>query len=238
MALDLVPISAYGGGVVALPWEGVVLSAMVLDPSGTPTNNDISEAFDDGVDGRRQRSGDHQAVRARRSSDRGRLLEQQDPPLADPGPVQRRPTSRRGASSPCSGIPARSSGGSSSGSSRSCSYPVQPANREDNTWTVFYGFDQYFWHPGGDQKRGIGMFFNFGASDGEREPGQVQLQRGNRGQRGRAGAPARHLRGRLDAHPVQRQLRAVPAPAARPRPRPRGRGRDVLQRRRSRGGST
>jgi len=31
---------------------------------------------------------------------------------------------------------------------------------------VFYGFDQYLWQPAGDPKRGIGMFFTFGASDG------------------------------------------------------------------------
>jgi len=49
MSLALVPISAFGGGIVALPWEGVTLSALVLDPSGTPTNNDLSEAFQDGV---------------------------------------------------------------------------------------------------------------------------------------------------------------------------------------------
>jgi porin len=48
--------------------------------------------------------------------------------------------------------------------------PVQPANREDSTWAMFYGFDQYFWHPGGDRTRGIGLFFNFGASDGKANP--------------------------------------------------------------------
>jgi porin len=30
MALVLVPLSAYGGGVIALPWEGVILSALVI----------------------------------------------------------------------------------------------------------------------------------------------------------------------------------------------------------------
>ncbi len=34
---------------MVLPWEGVVLSAMALDPSGPAMNNDISEAFRDGV---------------------------------------------------------------------------------------------------------------------------------------------------------------------------------------------
>ena len=49
MSPALVPISAYGGGVVVLPWEGLVLSVLALDPSGTPKNNDVAEAFDDGV---------------------------------------------------------------------------------------------------------------------------------------------------------------------------------------------
>ena len=35
---------------------------------------------------------------------------------------------------------------------------------------MYYGFDQYLWHPGGDPKRGIGVFFTFGASDGEANP--------------------------------------------------------------------
>ena len=48
--------------------------------------------------------------------------------------------------------------------------PVQPANKEDSTWALFYGFDQYFWQPGGDPKRGIGIFFNFGTSDGNPNP--------------------------------------------------------------------
>ncbi len=48
MSLDLVPFSAYGGGIIGMQWENVLLSAMLLDPSGTATNNDISEAFDDG----------------------------------------------------------------------------------------------------------------------------------------------------------------------------------------------
>jgi porin len=42
MSPALVPISAYGGGVVVLPWEGLVLSVLALDPSGTPKNNDVT----------------------------------------------------------------------------------------------------------------------------------------------------------------------------------------------------
>lgn len=169
MGAALVPISAYGGGVIVLPWEGAVFSAMALDPSGTPTNNDISEAFDDGVT--LLASGKvtikpfgllgHQSVGGMWSN-KSRLSLIQDPSniarglaqerfplLADPGPILRRILERF--------FPG-------------LLVPVQRANREDNTWMVFYGFDQFFWHPGGDQKRGIGMFFNFGASDGKANP--------------------------------------------------------------------
>jgi len=47
--LDLFPLSAFGGGVVVLPAPWLQLTASVVDPSGSPTNNDISEAFQDGV---------------------------------------------------------------------------------------------------------------------------------------------------------------------------------------------
>src|SRR5262249_684392 len=41
MILEQIPISAYGGGVLALPREDIVLSAIVLDTSGSPTGNDL-----------------------------------------------------------------------------------------------------------------------------------------------------------------------------------------------------
>src|SRR5215468_3156818 len=45
----LAPLTAYGGGLVILPWEGAVFTVSALDPSGTATNNDIGDAFSDGV---------------------------------------------------------------------------------------------------------------------------------------------------------------------------------------------
>jgi porin len=169
MALAMVPFSAYGGGVIVVPWEGAVISAMALDPSGTPTNNDISEAFDDGATV--VASGQvtikpfglvgHQTVGGTWSNkthlsldqDPGNiarfLLEERFPRLGDPGPILRRILERF--------FP-------------QLLVPVQPAKREDSTWAVFYGFDQYLWQPAGDPKRGIGIFFNFGASDGNPNP--------------------------------------------------------------------
>lgn len=35
---------------------------------------------------------------------------------------------------------------------------------------MFYGFEQYLWHPGGDTNRGVGVFFTFGTSDGKANP--------------------------------------------------------------------
>ena len=49
MALALFPFTAYGGGLVILPWDGAVFTVSALDPSGTATNNDIGDAFQDGV---------------------------------------------------------------------------------------------------------------------------------------------------------------------------------------------
>jgi porin len=169
MSLVLVPVSAYGGGVIALPWDGVVLSALLLDPSGTVMNNDISEAFDDGFMvlatgqvavtpfGRHgtQKVGFMWSDKKRLSLDQdpanlGRLLlTERFPRLGNPGPVLRRILERF--------FP-------------ELLIPTQRANREDSTWTVLYGFEQYLWHPGGDPKRGIGVFFTFGASDGKANP--------------------------------------------------------------------
>jgi porin len=169
MSLALVPISAYGGGLVVLPWDGVVLTALVLDPSGTVKNNDVTDAFDDGVMvlgtgqvtitpfGLRghQRAGFMWSDKERLSlvQDPGNiarfLLTERFPRLGDPGPVLRRILERF--------FP-------------QLLVPVQRANREDSTWAMFYGFDQYLWHPGGDRTRGIGVFFTFGASDGKANP--------------------------------------------------------------------
>jgi porin len=169
MAADLIVISGYGGGVVALPWEGVILSAMAIDADGTPTNNDISEAFQHGA--MVIASGQvaikpfglvgHQTV-AGLWSDKSRisliqdpsnvanfLLKERFPLLGNPGPILERILERFAPN---------------------LLNPVRPANTEGSTWFVFYKFDQYFWQPAGDPKRGIGMFFQFGASDGDANP--------------------------------------------------------------------
>jgi porin len=48
--------------------------------------------------------------------------------------------------------------------------PTQPPNRKSSSWSIDYAFDQYLWQPADDAKHGIGVFFSFGASDGNPNP--------------------------------------------------------------------
>jgi porin len=167
--LALFPLTAYGGGLVILPWEGAVVTMAALDPSGTATNNDIGDAFQDGVlvtaEGRvtikpfglvgHQLLGGGWSNKERLSLEQGPsnlarlLLTQQFPHLADPGQVLVRFLERF--------FPA-------------LLVPSQPPNRVHYTWSVYYNFDQYLWSPEGAPDRGIGVFFRFGASDGVANP--------------------------------------------------------------------
>lgn len=165
LAGALVPLSAYGGGIVALPWEGVALSTMALDPSGTIMNDDVSKAFRDGVlllssaqvtfkpfglVGHQGVAGmwsnkEHSSLNQDPSNIARLLLFDKFPRLANPGPGLER-------------IFARYFPG--------LLQPAEPLNQESDTKAIFYNFDQYLWQPKDDPKRGIGVFFAFGASDG------------------------------------------------------------------------
>jgi porin len=50
-----------------------------------------------------------------------------------------------------------------------------PPNRESSSWALSYSFDQYFWQPDGNPNHGIGLFFGFGASDGNPNPIQYSF---------------------------------------------------------------
>lgn len=169
MAMGLVPVSAYGGGIIVLPWEGAVFSAMAIDPAGTPAKDDLGDIFDDGatvvasLGAKIEPFGlvGHQNVGGMWSSvNRVSLVQdpaniatalatERFPRLQDPGPILTSFLERF--------FPA-------------LLVPVQSLNREDDTWAVFYSFDQYFWQPDDDPKRGIGIFFSFGVADGNTNP--------------------------------------------------------------------
>ena len=177
MILEQVPISAYGGGVIALPREDIILSALVLDPSGTPESNDLGDAFSDGVmlvgGGKltikpfelvgHQNVGFSWSNKERFSLSQDPsniaklLLFERFPRLGNPGPILEDILARF--------FP-------------NLLRPAQPANRSSSTWSINYAFDQYFWQPDGDPKHGIGMFFSFGASDGNPNPIQYTFLAG------------------------------------------------------------
>jgi porin len=154
----------------------VTLSALVADPSGTATNNDVTEAFHDGVmvvafaQAAVKPFGlvGHQKVYYLWSNKERNSLDQDPTNLArlltvrllptfdDPGPILRRILER---------FP-------------SLLAPVEPLNRKSDTWAVAYTFDQYLWQPAADPTRGIGVFFTFGASDGNPNPIQYSYAAG------------------------------------------------------------
>jgi porin len=169
MTLDQVPISAFGGGFIALPRDDITLSAMALDPSGTPTSDSLGKAFSDGVMvtgggqltvkpfglvghqslGFSWSNEDRLSLTQDPSNIARSLLTDRFPLLASPGPVLTNILQRF--------FP-------------SLLVPVRPANRANSTWSINYAFDQYFWQLDRDPKHGIGLFFAFGASDGNPNP--------------------------------------------------------------------
>jgi len=165
----LVPISALGGGIVLVPWDGAVFSASVLDPTGTPKNSGFGDFFQHGVmvasEGRVTVKpfgllghqtlgftwGDEQRISLIQdpANVARALLFDKFPRLADPGPILRRIIERR--------FP-------------SLLQPVSSLNTVHDAWNVYYNFDQFLWSPKGNPTRGIGPFFRFGISDGEANP--------------------------------------------------------------------
>jgi len=188
ISLAMVPISAYGGGVMVLPTPDITLMALALDASGTPSENDIGKAFDDGVtlvsaaNVKIKPFGlvGHQSVTGV-WSDKNRfsldqdpdnlkraLLQEKYPILGNPGPLLERILAKH--------FP-------------QLLIPVEAANKKDSTWSVVYSFDQYFWQPDGDSKRGIGLFFSFGATDGNPNPIQYSYLMGIGGKGAFSGRP-------------------------------------------------
>ncbi len=152
------------------------MSGLAIGPNGTPTSNDVGQAFDGvmivgsgkltvkpfGLVG-------HQSLgftwnnKERFSLDQDPsniarlLLDQQFPRLASPGPVL---TQILANSFP------------------NLLVPTQPANRLISSWTISYAFDQNFWQPDDDPKHGVGAFVGFGASDGNPDPIQYAFLAG------------------------------------------------------------
>ena len=164
--LEQTPISAWGGGLIALPTKDLTLSALALNPTGTPTTNPV---FGDGVEVlanaqltvRPWGLFGHQAVgyswndKERYSLDQEPgniarlLLYARFPQLANPGPELIDILERFFPGLLVS--------------------PVPP-NTKSSSWAFTYTMDQYFWQAANTPNKGLGVFFSFGASDGNPNP--------------------------------------------------------------------
>jgi porin len=163
-----VPISAFGGGLIALPTKDLSLSLIALSSDGTPTNNNIGDAFNKGamvVGGGaltihpygllgHQNLSFLWSTQDRLSLEQNPrdlalfLLQSRYPKLGDPGQILGQILEQY---FPDLGT------------------PVSP-NHESSSWAVGYGFDQYLWQPAGDSTHGIGVFLSANASDGNPNP--------------------------------------------------------------------
>lgn len=169
LASALVPLSAFGAGIIYLPNHDVHITGMVLDPSGTIMDNDLGDAFDDGVmavgsfDVKTKffgRPGHQNLLLSWSNKERisliqdpsniaRLLLNERFPRLGDPGPILYE-------------ILAEKAPG--------LLVPTVPLNEEDETWAAVYSFEQYLWQPAGNPRSGVGMFFSAGVSDGRANP--------------------------------------------------------------------
>jgi porin len=216
------------GPTLRHPDDWLLLSALAVDPSGTVMNNDVSEAFDDGamvitsakvsikpfgLRGTQSVGGiwsnkSHLSLQQDPSNIAPLLAEERFPRLADPGRLLTRILQRFRSD---------------------LLTPTQPPKREDTTWFVYYSFEQYFWHPGVDQTRGIGMFFNFGTSEGKANPIKYSFITGIGGKGVVPGRPHDTFGVGWARTEVSGNFVSVPPRHLRSGLRPRGHRRDVLQ---------
>ena len=169
MTTAFAPISAFGGGAIALPTPDLTLSLLALGSSNTPSDNDVGDAFSQGtvvvgsgamtikpygLVGHQSvsflwSSQDRFSLEQNPSNLAALLLQSRFPRLDNPGPILEDILARY--------FP-------------NLIIPASPPNKESSSWAVGYAFDQYLWQPPGDPKHGVGVFFSFGVSDGNPNP--------------------------------------------------------------------
>ena len=217
--LGFAPWTAYGGGLVLLPWEGAIITAAVLDPSGTATNNDISEAFHDGqalsVEGRAT----IQPFGLVGHQDLGFLWVNKTRASLEQVPPTSRAASSTSASPGCR-IPARSSCGSSRalpGAARPRA-AAQPEEQHLERLLQLRPVPLESGRCAGPRGRPL---LPVRGLRRQPEPDQVRLQRRLQLQRPGPRTPQGQQRHRLGPHPVQQRLRPLPArePQSRPQRR-------------------
>ncbi len=174
-----VPYGARGGGLVFVPFKDAVLSLLAVDPTAGTTDAGFDGIFKDGVTLTGEfRAGikpfgltGHQLLGVIWSHKERVTLEQDPANLVGRLLLTRFP--RIGQILDPAGNTAlqdavralliqRAPGLAAAFAA------VTPLSVRDDSWAIYYNFDQYVWQPAPD--RGIGVFFRFGASDGEVNP--------------------------------------------------------------------
>jgi porin len=165
LAAALFPISTFGASVIYAPSPDVTLSFMLLGPSGTVKSDDLSKAFDDGVFA--VANGEVQTNLFGFTGNQGLLLYWSDKArtslVQDPSNIARQLLNEK---YPWFGDLSEILGGFAPG----LVAPTEPLNMENDTWTAVYSAEQFLWQPSGDPKRGIGVFYSAGVSDGRANP--------------------------------------------------------------------
>jgi porin len=165
LAAALFPLSTFGASVIYVPSPDVNLSVMLLDPSGTIENDDVNDAYDDGVFA--VATGEVKTNLLGLTGNQGLLLYWSDKErtslVQDPSNITRlllnEKFPRLGDLSEILG-----------GFAPDLVEPTEPLNKENDTWTAVYSAEQFLWQPSGDPKRGIGAFLSAGVSDGRANP--------------------------------------------------------------------
>jgi porin len=168
LTLEQVPTSTFGGGIIATPSDDVTLTATALGAGGTADSNDPKKAFGGvfllgngqlavkpfGLVGHQSLNISWEekkqlSLNQDPSNLAALLLQARYPRLVDPGPILRDILTRFFPNLPVA---------------------PQPPNRVSSSWAMSYAFDQYLWQPDGNPHHGLGLFFAFGASDGNPNP--------------------------------------------------------------------
>jgi porin len=177
----IVPYGPLGGGLVFVPYKGALLTALVVDPTGSTSDTAFDRVFEDGVAvtsefrtevkpfglrghqllGFAWTNREFIALKQDPGNLLGRVVLTRFPRIGnilDPSgntPLQDRLRQILLARAPAlAGALAA----------------VGPPRTVQDSWAVYYNFDQYLWADKTDPNQGIGLFFRAGVSDGKANP--------------------------------------------------------------------
>lgn len=152
VTLRTIPYSALGGGIIVLPTKDpdkMMFTLTALDPNGVPDQAGFDDAFDDGVALASEFRFEitpfglpgHQLLGGTWSSKNFTVLDQDLRLLA----IQF--------------LRSRLLGGAGA-----------TLARADDSWSIYYNFDQFVFAEDGDKSQGIGLFGRFGIADDKTNP--------------------------------------------------------------------